>query len=159
VAGGIGAGTTLGLFFAMSAVVDGTSILQRIFRIFPLIRAEISSTDECARAGTVLSNALAIEGTVGTSSGDGFRPLANAEIIGRNAISDAIAVDVSGDGRFRFVTSFESDAPSPCGERVAATGGDRQQLLFRAPGCAPRRVPVTRAWVPHRVLLDCTGVP
>ena len=70
-AGGIGAGTTLGLFFAMSAVVDGTSILQRIFRIFPLIRAEISSTDECAQAGTALSNALAIEGTIGTSSGDG----------------------------------------------------------------------------------------
>ena len=76
---------------------------------------------------------------------------------GRNAISDAIAVEVSGDGRFQFVTSFRSEAPSPCGEQVAPSGGEGQYLVFNALGCAERRVPVTRAWVTHRVVLDCDG--
>ena len=157
VAGAVGVAITSCVFVAMSLVTEGTSILEQMFRIFPLTRGEVSTTDECARADSVLGDAITIEGTVGTKSGDGFRPLAGAEVIGSNAISDAIAVEVSGEGRFRFVTSFRSEAPSPCGERVAPSGGERQRLVFRAPGCAERRVPVTRAWVPHRVVLDCAA--
>jgi hypothetical protein len=159
VAGAVGAGITLGLFVAMSVVTEGTSLLERVFRLFPLIRAEISTTDECAAAGRSLPEVVPIAGTVGTDDGGGFRPLADAQITGRNAISDAIDVEVDGNGTFRFATSFPSDAPSPCAESGAATGGERQQLVVRAPGCAERRVPVTRAWVAHRVLLDCANGP
>lgn len=158
-AAGVGAGITLALFIAMSVVVEGTAILERMFRLFPLQRAEISSTDECARPDRVLANAVTIEGTVGSFDGDGFRPLPDARVTGRNALSDAIDVEVDGDGRFRFVTSFRSEAPSPCGDESAPTGGERQQLVLRAPGCAERSVPVTRAWVDHRVVLDCAPGP
>ena len=103
------------------------------------------------------SNALTIEGTVGRNDGSGFQPLPDAVVVGQNAISDSIAVEVSGDGRFQFVTSFRNEAPSPCGEQVAPDGGEAQLLIFDAPGCAERRVPVTRAWVTHRVVLDCEG--
>jgi hypothetical protein len=155
VAAGIGVAMTVCVFIAMSTLAEGPSILQRLFRIFPLIFAEVSTTDECARP--VLNNVLSIEGTVGTIGDAGFRPLADAEVIGSNAISDAVEVEVASDGRFRFATTFRDEAPSPCGEQVVASGGERQRLVFRAPGCAERRVPVTRAWVTHRVILDCTG--
>ena len=159
VAGAVGAAITLGVFVAMAALTEGRSLLDRMFRIFPLTSAGLSTTDECARADTIAGSAVIIEGTVGTNRGGRFQPLPDAEAIGSNAISDAIAVELAGDGRFRFVTSFPGEAPAPCVDETAPTGGERQQLVFRAPGCRERRVPVTRAWVAHPVVLDCDENP
>lgn len=156
VAGAIGAAVTLSLFVAMAAAIDGVDIAERLFRIFPLKQVAASATDECAAGGAPPHLAVPIEGVVGRLRDDQLAPLSDVIAMGDNAITGATPVDVSSDGSFRFVAAFRDDAPSTCPESRPAMEDAPQQLTFRAAGCVERIIPVTAAWVPHTVLLDCT---
>lgn len=151
----IGVFTTLSIFGAMALSIDATAIVERMFRYFPLIPAEISTTDECQTDDADGPAPVLIEGVVGHLDDGAFRPLPDSEVTGDDSVSRTVVLELSHEGEFRFATSFPSDAPSPCGRDESSTGGESQLLIFRAPGCSERRVPVTRAWVPHRVVLEC----
>jgi hypothetical protein len=157
VAGGVGAASALALFAAMAASIEGVDIVERLFRIFPLTQTVLPDTDECGADGTASHLAVPIEGVVGHLRDDGMAPLPDATVVGENAITGTMPVDVSSNGTFRFVAAFPNDEPSACRDAESVTEGAPQQLVVRAPGCAERIVPVTAAWVPHTVLLDCAG--
>ena len=151
----IGVLTTASIFAVMALSLDATAIVERMFRYFPLTQTELSTTDECRTDDSDLPAPVLIEGVVGRLDAGAFRPLPDTEVVGDDAVSRAVAVELSDAGEFRFATTFPSDAPSPCGGDEPATGAETQLLVFRAPGCTERRVPVTRAWVSHRIVLEC----
>jgi hypothetical protein len=154
VTGAIGVLTTLSIFAAMAFSLDATDLVGRLFRLFPLTQTELATTDECRTDASHLPAPVLIEGVVGHLSGGAFRPLGDAAALGDDSVTRAVAVEISAGGAFRFATTFPSDAPSPCGPG-RPTGGESQVLTFQAPGCIERRVPVTRAWVPHSIVLAC----
>ena len=162
VMGCIGALTTLSIFAAMALSIDATEILQRMFRLFPLIQTELSTTEECQGEGSHLPAPVLIEGIVGHLNDGAFRPLPDTEVTGDDSVSRSVVLEISNEGGFRFATTFPSEAPSPCSLDERSTGGETQLLIFQALGCRERRVPVTRAWVPHRIVLECPsrqGIP
>jgi len=158
IAGSVAAATTLAIFIAMTRMSDGSEILASLVRFFPLTFATVDV--ECDEED-LLASAVTIEGAVGYHGPDGFAPLPDVEILRENTSAGERTVEVSADGSFRFVTAFASDAPTSCPPQEE--GEDAfdpktvQQLRLRAPGCVERRVPLTRAWQPHRVLLECSG--
>jgi hypothetical protein len=153
VAGGLATVVTLALFVAMTHMIDGTAILESLIRVFPLIQIELPPPDEDCSDGPRLDNAVYIEGVLGHYASGTFRPLGDAEIFGLNALGNEQLVEVSETGVFRFVTAFPSQAPSPCPVAEVIP----QRLRIRAEGCQERSIPVTPAWIPHRVLLQCPG--
>lgn len=155
VAGSVGLAVTLSLFVAMAASLNGVDIVGRLFRIFPLTQTAITSPDECAEGGIASHLAVAIEGVVGHLRGDQLTPLSDADLIGDNAITGETPVDVADDGSFRFIAAFPNDDPAACRETKPLKAGATQRLIIRAPGCTERIIPVTAAWVPHAILLDC----
>ncbi len=139
------------LFGAMTRLADGRWLVDRLVRIFPLEQTVLPEEDDCS-GQPLLDAAITIEGIVGTRSRDeGFQPLTRAEIVGHDALGASRSVQVEPGGIFRFVTAFASGAPSSC----PAPSPKPQRLEIRATGCRARSVPVTPAWVPHRVLLEC----
>jgi hypothetical protein len=156
-AAGVGVLTTALIFVVMALLIDPTALVDRMFRIFPLIQTELAA-DEACEDGPLL-RAVTIEGVVGHIRDGVLRPLRDVEVVGGERESEAVPVDVSADGSFRFATAFPDAAPSPCDGRQRAPVAVAQQLFFRAPGCAERRVPITRAWVPHAIVLDCEDAP
>ena len=141
---------TLVIFIAMTRMIDGTWLLDSLIRVFPLTQTEIPPGDECSPS-PLLGPAISIEGVVGRYRDGDFDPLPAAEVVGHNALGKEVLVEVSEHGIFRFVTAFADESPSPC-PRVPTRD---QKLRIRADGCQERSVPVTRAWLPHRVLLEC----
>ncbi len=141
---------TLLIFIGMTRMVDGSWIIDKLIWVFPLTLTQIEPADDCD-GGPALGSAVRIEGIVGHYRGRGFEPLPNAEVLGYDARGDAIPIEVSERGAFTFATAFQRDEPSGCPTTPAA----KQRLRIRARGCAERSVPVTRAWRPHRVLLEC----
>jgi hypothetical protein len=158
IAGSVATAMTLAIFIAMTRMIDGSAILATIVRIFPLTFASLEGDGECDE-DDLLAGAVTIEGAVGYHGADGFAPLADAEILRENTSARERTVEVRADGSFRFVTAFASDAPTSCPpprkEEDAVDPKTVQQLRLRAPGCVERRVPLTRAWQPHRLLLEC----
>lgn len=150
----VGGATTLGLFALMAGVVDATWIVQRMFRIFPLTQTPFASDEDCSERA--LWRAVAIEGVVGTLRGGALRPLPGMRAEGHDPVSGTVAVDVAADGSFRFAAAFADEAPSACAGAATRTSGPPPRLVFRAPHCKERVVPVTAAWVPHAIVLDCS---
>jgi len=147
----VGASVTVVLFVAMTRLIDGSWILDRVLRVFPLEQSEAVDPCEAWQAESIL---VTIEGTVGYLGPKGFVALPDARMMGEHAEAPPQHVEVSTTGSFRFVTPFEAPRPERCGES-ASHAGSSPRLLIQAPGCVARSVPVTRNWLPHRVLLDC----
>jgi len=149
----VGSVASLSIFVLMTRVVDASGLVDRLFRVFPLIRTELDPDEACGDAS--LLRAVSVDGVVGTLRDGRVEPLADAVVVSEDARSGPRPVDVSAEGRFRVVAAFPDDRPSACppGERAAA--GAALHLVVNAPGCSERRVPVTQAWVPHSVLLEC----
>lgn len=150
-AASIGASVTVLLFVGMTRVIDGSWILDKVLRVFPLELTEAVDPCEEWQAESTL---VTIEGTVGYLGPAGFVALPDARMMGEHVHAPPQRVEVSAGGTFRFVTPFEGQRPERCGETPSRTGAS-PRLLIQAPGCAARSVPVTRNWLPHRVLLDC----
>lgn len=150
VAGGLATAVTVLIFATMTRLVDGSWILDKIIRVFPLHQTQLTPEDECD-AVPPLGGAVTIHGVVGSYRDGVFHPLPQARIVGRTALGAESEVEVDPNGVFRFATAFPNEAPSLCPPPETVD----QQLRIQAPGCRERTVPVTRAWVPHRVLLDC----
>jgi len=153
VAAAIGGGTSIALFVGMATAIDAVDIVERMFRIFPLTQTILTDADACASDEISSHRAVPIEGVVGFWRGETFIPLADAEVTGENAVTGAVPVEVGADGAFRFVAAFPNEAAAACGGAPAEAAP--QGLSVRAPGCANRRVPVTGAWVPHAIALEC----
>jgi hypothetical protein len=146
---------TLVLFTVMTRLIDGTWILEGLIRVFPLSTAQVTPEDECAIDEATARPAVSIAGEVGYYANGSFVPLPDARIQGDDGARPPHPVEVAADGAFRFVTAFPDETPSPCrydGEKPPA---ETQWLIVGAEGCSERRVPVTRAWVSHRVLIPC----
>ena len=152
VAGGLASIVTLALFATMTRLIDGRWILERLVRVFPLTTTELTQEDDCS-GGLPLGGAIDVQGVVGFYDGAGFRPLPDAKIDGRNALGNDSPVEVNAGGVFRFVTAFPTGEPTSCDHPPP----EDQRLRIRAAGCTERTVPVTAAWVAHRVLLECEG--
>jgi hypothetical protein len=101
--------------------------------------------------------AVASPGT--SSSGDGSKVPEVPDVSETSGVSEESTrtVEVSAEGVFRFVTAFASNAPSACGPAPDSAPRANRELVIRAEGCTERRIPVTSAWIPHRVLLDCAA--
>jgi len=154
-AGGVGIVTSIAIFVAMAAAVDSVDVVDRMFRIFPLTQTTLSEGDECAAGNVASHRAVPIEGVIGYWRGDDWVPLADADVEGENAVTGSAHVDVARDGAFRFIAAFPDEAAAACGGVEPAPTEAPQRLTVRAKGCADRRVPVTDAWVPHAVALEC----
>jgi len=152
-AGGVGAAITACLFVLMAVLVDASDLVARMFRIFPLSQTEVSPNDSCAIPS--LRRAITIEGVVGRLRAGTLQPLPDAAILSDDPLSGRRTVEVSAEGSFRFVAGFPDDAPAPCGDTERPAIDTVQHLVIRAAGCTERTLPVTRAWVPHTILLDC----
>lgn len=139
------------LFVAMAALVDGSWLVERLIRVFPLREKTLTPEERCELATLRSAPAVTIEGTVGTRIDGHFVPLADAEVRGEGGIAAGGDVEVGADGRFRLATALPVDAPPECPQAATPT----PQLVVGAPGCILRRVPVTPAWVPHRIVLSC----
>lgn len=157
VSGGVGIGVAFALFAMMAASVDAVDLVGRVFRIFPLIRTTLSGGDE--RGEVPRFRAVAIEGTVARLRDGELVPLSDAVVIGENAVTGEVPVEVSSSGEFRFAAAFPNPALAPCTGCPPEPREVPQRLTVRAPGCAERIVPVNTAWVPHTILLDCGDRP
>jgi hypothetical protein len=153
VAGGVGALASLALFVGMGWLLDTSHLMDRLFRVFPLKQTVLDADEACG--DTPLLRAVTIEGVVGTLRAGRLQPLVDAEVRSDGPGSGTRPVEVSGDGGFRLVAAFPDDRPSPCDTGARSATAPVQHLIVRAPGCSERRVPITRAWVPHAVLLEC----
>ena len=151
IAATIGATVTAGLFVAMTRLIDGSWIIDKMLRVFPLEQTEQVDPCEVWKAEQVL---VTIEGTVGYLGRTGFVALPDAEMVGKHRYAPSQRVEVTGTGGFRFVTPFEEQRPQSCSE-PGRPPAPSPRLLIQARGCSTRSVPVTRNWLPHRVLLDC----
>ena len=147
----IGATITAGLFVSMTRMIDGSWILDRILRVFPLKQTEFVDPCEVWEQEQTL---VTIEGTVGYLGRAGFVALPDAQILGEHGHAPPQRVEVSDAGGFRFVTPFEEQRPEKYVDH-ASPEPPSPRLLIQAPGCSTLSVPVTRNWLPHRVLLDC----
>ena len=147
----LGTIVTAGLFVTMIQLIDGSWILERMMRIFPLEQTEFVDPCEVWKAEQIL---VSIEGTVGYLGRTGFVALPDAKMVGEHRYAPPQRVEVSGAGGFRFLTPFEEQRPQSCSE-PGRPPAPSPRLLIQAPGCSARSVPVTRNWLPHRVLLDC----
>lgn len=142
---------SVGLLLLMSRLIDGSWILEALTRVFPLEEKVLTPEERCELETLRTAPAVTIEGTVGTLAGDRFVPLEAAEIHGEGGIVAERGVAVDAGGRFRFVTALPGPVPPECGPEQRAN----PQLVVDAPGCEPRRVPVTNAWVSRRIVLSC----
>jgi hypothetical protein len=147
----IGVAVTAGLFVSMTRMIDGAWILDQMLRVFPLEQTEFGDLCEVWEQEQTL---VTIEGTVGYFGRAGFVALPEAQMIGEHGHAPPQRVEVSDTGGFRFVTAFEEQRPERCVER-GSPEPPSPRLQIQAPGCSTRSVPVTRNWLPHRVLLDC----
>ena len=147
----IGSTVTAGLFVSMTRMIDGSWILDQMLRVFPLEQTEFVDPCEVWEREQTL---VTIEGTVGYLGRAGFVALPEAQMIGEHGDAPRQRVEVSDAGGFRFVTPFEEQRPEKCVE-AGSPEPPSPRLLIQAPGCSTRSVPVTRNWLPHRVLLDC----
>ena len=141
-----------GLLTVMVSLVDGSAIVMRFFRVFPLTVAVPCPEGDCAPAFPELPLATTIEGSVGYLAAGRIVPLEAAQIVAERPNGKSREVEVDSKGEFRFVTALPMDAPA-----TRRPGAVTTQLRIRAPGCNERRVPVTRAWTPRPILLACSG--
>lgn len=151
----VGVTVTAMLFVGMTRMIDGAWILERVLRVFPLEQSEPLDPCEIWQAEQTL---VAIEGAIGYAGRAGFVALPDARIVGKHGHAPPQQVDVSGAGSFRFLTPFEEQRPESCAEPGSAAA-PLPRLLVQAPGCLTRSVPISRNWLPHRVLLDCEARP
>lgn len=147
-----------GLFLAMALLVNGSGLIEKLIRVFPLTAKQLTPEERCELASLPTSPAVTIEGTVGYLADGRFVPLDDAEVGGDPGVIAGRGVTVDADGHFRFATALPSGARTEAGDLPAACAGQSREtphLVIRAPGCRERRVPLTEAWVPHRILLSC----
>jgi len=147
----VGVTVTLVLFLIMTRLVTGSWILEAMIRVFPLVQTPI--VDPCD-PGEARRTPISIDGVVGYYAGTEFVPLPDAAIVGEHRAAEGQPVPVSPEGIFRFATDFPEERPAECGEPEREDTPSKR-LIVRAPGCVGRIVPIVRAWVPHRVLLEC----
>jgi hypothetical protein len=141
----------LALFAIVAKGLDGSWIAKALMRVFPLRQTALTPKERCEIEPRP---AITVEGSVGYRAGDAFVPLPDAEIRGEHVVGASRGLDVDASGRFRLVSALPGGSPE-CVPGVGGTAAATPHLVFRAPGCVERRVPLTAAWVPHRVLLDC----
>ena len=147
----IGVTVTAALFVTMTRLIDGSWIIDKMLRVFPLEQTALVDPCEVWEAEQTL---VTIEGTVGYHGRKGFVALPDAEMVGKHGAAPPQRVEVGRSGGFRFVTPFDEQRPERC-EEAGSSEASSPRLLIQAPGCSARSVPVTRNWLPHRVLLDC----
>ncbi|MBW2274425.1 MAG: hypothetical protein JRG96_14230 [Deltaproteobacteria bacterium] len=152
----VASAVTVGLLFMMTGLVDPSSIVMHLVRLYPLTQAAPCPEEGCATPSPVLPVAVTIEGSVGYRAEGRIMPLGAAEIVAERPNGKNRKVEVDADGKFQFVTGWPIASPSPPGSESRRRGSSTPQLLIRAPGCTERRVPVTRAWIPRLILLSCT---
>jgi len=155
IAGAIGGATALGIFATMAWTFDVSSIVMRMFRIFPLIQTSLEGEGACDESD--LWQAVIIEGAVGTLRNGELQALPGASAEGRDGSDRVVPIDIAADGSFRYVAAFPNEAPTTCDRGERSPIGPPPTLVVRAPGCAERVVPITRAWVPHAISLDCSS--
>jgi len=151
----VGIGVTGLIFALLMGIRIGPETVERLFQLFPLVQIPITPEDRCAMGPRKLREALAIEGSVGTLVGEEFVALDDAEVLGERlaAADEWMAVDPG--GVFRLVTALPKEGDEPCELAPDGSPLPTPLLVFRAPGCTERRVPVVRPWVPRRILLLC----
>lgn len=143
------------LFFVMASLVDGTWLVEALMRVFPLKERELTPEERCEMERLQGAPAITIEGNVGYLDKRSFVPLPDAEIRGEQGLAAIRDVEVDAEGRFRLVTALPF-VPSPeCADQTPGRTAAAPRLFFQAPGCRERRVPVTAAWVPRRIVLVC----
>lgn len=100
-----------------------------------------------------------IGGTVGTRRAGVFQPLPGVEIVERSKRGEELLGRSGPHGVFEVEARFRWDQLVHCGKPAPRSNEGSKSVIFRAPGCTPRNVPVTRNWIPHRVLLECAEPP
>ncbi len=151
------AGTvTTAIFLAMTRLVSGEWLLAGLLRIFPL-GTSAPAVDCLELVGR--SAPVKIEGELVALEEGRFVPIADGTIFAGRGPEAAPLGRTDAKGAFEIVLAFPLEAPASCRERVEAAPVRSRTITLRAPGCVERRVPVTPAWVPHQVVLDCGERP
>ncbi len=146
---------TAGIFALVLGVSVGPSTLERLFRLFPLRQVALTPEERCDLGPRRLQEAVSIEGRVGTLIGEQFVALEHAEVVGERLAAAAEWMSVESNGHFHFVTALPKEGDADCFTGPDGVPLPTPQLVIRAPGCAERRVPVVRPWIPRRILLSC----
>ncbi len=143
------------LFLTMTRLVSGEWLYQGLLRIFPLDQgAPGKECLEIVGEGATVT----IEGELGYYDAGRFVSIADGELFEMTGGEATLLGRTSDSGGFEVELRFAADTPASCRDPAAPRPrpADRSRTIsLRAPGCAERRVPITPAWVPHRVILDC----
>ncbi len=142
------------LFLSMTRLVSGEWLYEGLLRIFPLGNGSPSS--ECLEMVGEPA-AVTIEGEIGYLESGSFVPIRDGVIVGGEGEDAMLLGRTSSNGGFEVELRFAAETPTSCEDRQPAPRATRRSrmLTLRAPGCTERRVPITPAWVPHRVILEC----
>jgi hypothetical protein len=153
----LGVLVTIGIFAIVLGVRIDPDLVESLLRFFPLHQVSISVQDRCAMGPERLQEAVDIAGSVGMMIDDEFVAIEDAEVLGERLLAAEKWMAVEPGGHFRLVTALPKKEDDECALASDGTPLPTPQLVFRAPGCAERRVPVVRPWIPRRIVLDCTG--
>lgn len=145
---------TLGIFNVVLGV-RLEPMMERLLRFFPLHKVSLTREDRCALGPERVHEAVSIEGSVGFLVDQRFVALADAEVTGERLLAATDWVAVQPDGGFRLATALPRAGDAECDVGPDGEVLPTPQLVIRAPGCAERRVPVVRPWIPRRILLFC----
>jgi len=140
--------------FVMSTLRD-TSGFITVLKAIPT--AFTDTTAECEAVLERGSDPVRVAGTVGTRRLGGFEPLVGVELVEDREDGPLLLGRSGPEGRFEVEAAFRWDRLTHCGAVESPWREKSKAILFRAPGCVVRNVPVTRNWIPHRVTLDCSG--
>jgi len=151
----VGVAVTGFIFSVLMGIRIGPEAVESLLRFFPLQQVPITQEDRCAMGPRRLREAVSIEGSVGTLVGDDFVALDDAEVLGERLAAADEWMAVEPDGVFRLVTALPKEEDADCALAPDGAPLPAPQLVIRAPGCAERRVPVVRPWIPRRILLSC----
>lgn len=143
------------LFFVVMGIQIGPDTVRSLLRFFPLHAVALSQEDRCALGPRRMEEALQIEGSVGMLVGERFVGIDDAEVFGERLTAAEQWMAVEPGGVFRVVTALPKEGDEECELDAEGSPLPAPQLVFRAPGCAERRVPVVRPWIPRRILLSC----
>ena len=155
VAACVGVAATAGILALVLGIRIAPETVERLFRLFPLRQVLLTVKDRCDMGPRRLQEAVSIEGSVGTLVGERYVVLGDAEVLGERLAAANEWMAVEPDGGFRFVTALPKAEDIECQIAADGTPLPTPQLVIRAPGCAERRVPVVRPWIPRRILLSC----
>ena len=157
IAASLGVLVTIGIFTVVLGIRIGPDLVESLLRFFPLRQVLISVPDRCAMGPERVQEAVDITGSVGMLVDDEFVAIEDAEVLGERLLAADKWMPVEPGGYFRLVTALPKAEDEECALGPDGTPLPTPQLVFRAPGCAERRVPVMRPWIPRRIMLDCTA--